>query len=481
MILAFGFCGRDADQALRWFRWVKALDGQPSPFECLLVADAGTPFDKACAVAEAAREAFDIVSVVATKTSVNGWPAGPNALWQRGAKECQKKGTSFLWMEPDAIPLKRGWLNRIHEDYKRAAKSFMGRVYVCQQPNMPTHLMSGIAVYPLDAFTRCPVLEATPRAWDVENAPHMVEHGHPTNLIQHFWGQRNLPPTFVSVRNRFTPKNAFTLDQLEEEAVIFHRNKDGTLIKLLERRYGFTTKQKITIVFPICNSDVDLAIAHAQWLNQLHPDKLDRKAIVAFDSTMLKSKAAVFTSLIRNRFKEVELFSYPKPPVPGWPAAPNFAWQQTAIAMMQRGSPWLWMEADMVALRADWDEAIETEYFNGAMPFMGPHVDGMAHSNGGMIYPADAPTRMPKAMGATNLAWDYVAGEEIMHRCHDASDLMRHIWTVVNGEASQVGGGTTPNNVSQEQASRWIKKSACLVHRIKDESLINLLKRGWRP
>lgn len=136
----------------------------------------------------------------------------------------------------------------------------------------------------------------------------------------------------------------------------------------------------------------------------------------------------------------------------------------------------------MVVLRSDWLDKLQREYEQAGKSWMGPHVKGMSHANGCMIYPADAARRMPRAMSCgAGQAFDMEAGFEIMHDCHDCDHLLFHAWSVLNGDWCPVGGGHVPVNVTVELA-RKIPASAVAIHRVKDNSLINLLMSGaWRP
>jgi hypothetical protein len=80
------------------------------------------------------------------------------------------------------------------------------------------------------------------KAFDMATAPVTVPLSAHTKLLQHFWGPtRDNPPTFAEVKTAESPINTFTLANLNPEAVVFHRNKDGTLLKLL----GFKSKREL--------------------------------------------------------------------------------------------------------------------------------------------------------------------------------------------------------------------------------------------
>lgn len=231
----------------------------------------------------------------------------------------------------------------------------------------------------------------------------------------------------------------------------------------------------MTVVFPIHNGDADLAVWHAKWLNRLGTWKAS--AVIAHDPSLNRDMLKAFGDLLRKSFPKVSDFTYPRPRAEAWPQAPNWAWQATARHMVTSG-PWLWMEADAVALTKDWVDRIRDEYHASAMPFMGPKVKDMGHINGVAVYTNRTPELLPSAMRATDMAWDYVAKDEMAHRTKDASDLMQHLWSVDGEQWLECGGGQVPMLITAEAAKKNINPKAVMIHRIKDTSLIRLLMEG---
>lgn len=198
--------------------------------------------------------------IVATNNPpVFGWPQGSNSLFAMalGGQHGKLIGP-WLWLEPDAIPLKAGWLDAIRKEYTACGKRYMGNVYVCDNPNLPNRLMSGIGVYPADAKDELLHFTQTQYAWDVEAARFLVENCHHTKLIHHFWGIEGLPPTFAASRNDSSPPNTFTLESIHKDAVIFHRNKDGTLMGLLKQVMPMTVPMPEIETLPPIKNDAEL-------------------------------------------------------------------------------------------------------------------------------------------------------------------------------------------------------------------------------
>lgn len=466
------FHSGDLSQAKDLLAWIVRL-GKNTKHECLLVADAGVQWDAAASLLNLAQETFGLAKMIATDKPLTSWPAAANQMFLKAAHYVNEP---FLWLEPDCIPIKAGWLDAICDAYAKAGTPFMGAMMTCQQPGFPAVYLSGNAVYPANAKDIIePFLWAGSSSWDIAAAQAITPLATNTLLIQNFWGQPKLPPTFALTRTAESPENTFTLDNLKPDAVLFHRNKDGTLLRLLRQKlFGVTKQPPITVVFPVCHGDIVLAIQHAKWLASMKR-RWPNRAVIAHDTLAPAPQLSELNKLLSQCFQGLVPFRYPKPPQAGWPFAPNWSFQQTARHMAQQSNPWFWFEADAVVLKPEWLSRLQSEYERAEKPFMGPVVKGMGHINGGAIYPANTPFRIPKAMECTNMAWDYMMKPEMIHDCHDGSRLMQHIWTIVNGQASEREGGSEPRNVTAEQARRWIKPSSVAVHRVKDSSLVNLL------
>ncbi len=473
MLVTFHTFEKDVSDLQRQMRWMEKL-GPCTDHDAVICADAATPFDQVIAASKIAQRIFRTVKVISNGTSVIGWIEGPKSLFLVGARHAAEVGQPFLVMETDAVPLRTGWLDAIAVEYASRGAKYLGHVYDCNHVALPNRLLSGIAVYHHEVIRHEDAIRAGAN-WDVAITPCIIAESSHTSLIHHLWGEADRPPVFSEKPVYGT--EVFCIDQIPKEAVIWHRNKDGSLIHQLSRRLFPHERlcKPITVVFPVCNNDIHLAIHHAKWLRMLHREKWPHAAVVAFDRSVNVGLAAVFQALLRELFQEVQQFCYAIPPVSGWPHAPNFAFQSVAWKMTEQSNPWLWMEADAVVLKADWLQQLQEEYERAGKPWMGPHVNGMSHVNGNMIYPHDAAHRMPKAMTCTGLAWDYVAGEEIVRECHNASHLLQHIWSILGDQAIEVGGGEVPANITIDRAQRWIKKGAVMLHRVKDNSLLNLL------
>jgi hypothetical protein len=164
------------------------------------------------------------------------WPQGPNLMFAAAARqvaECYRM--PWLWFEPDAVPIKPGWLDGIAAAYWRCPKRFMGSLVPADnQPDMPPVHLAGCAVYPPDAFAVMEQFTKGNVAFDIAAAGYTVPRAVNCPLMQHFWGQPDASPTFTTETQ--APPNSVTLDFIHPVSLMFHRTKDGSLIDLLREK-----------------------------------------------------------------------------------------------------------------------------------------------------------------------------------------------------------------------------------------------------
>jgi hypothetical protein len=165
---------------------------------------------------------FGEVVVEPCTHAYGGWPQSCNMAFESVAwivSTTLKR--PFLWMEPDAIPLKASWIDDIENAYNAARKPFMGSLVEIAgiMPNGVNH-MSGVGVYHWDLHRLCPsIFNNEHTAWDIASASNVVPQMHNTSLIQHDW-----VPTAQWRREKVTK------DLVNPLAVIYHPDKLGVLM-----------------------------------------------------------------------------------------------------------------------------------------------------------------------------------------------------------------------------------------------------------
>ena len=201
---------------------MRELDGQHVIHRCILLAPRGMPESQIQLVKAEAHISFSNVrSLQTTRLEERPWPIAPNAMFRcflRWALKSQEK--YFWWNEPDCIPLKSKWLDLLEEEYIKSGKPFMGSIV-----DKPCRHLTGCAIYPFDASRYNPALEVGPEniAWDCIEPLKTIPHAHHTELFHHQWF--GFDGTGVS-----TFQTVSELEKISRKAVVFHRNKDHTLI-----------------------------------------------------------------------------------------------------------------------------------------------------------------------------------------------------------------------------------------------------------
>jgi hypothetical protein len=235
MLVAMAVYAGDFSQLLNNLEWIKQLGGCRE-HDAVIVADADMEARQVFTLKEKASSSFRSVEVICSEDSVSGWPQGPNSLFLAAARFAKKRNVPWLFFEPDAIPLKQGWLDSIQIHYQATGAKYMGALVKCEDPRLPKIHLAGVAVYPPNAYDdTVKEIEAHPdKAFDISTAPITVQQSSNSDLWNHLWGQNGNPPTFA--KKRIPGTGTFDLDSLSQKAVLYHRNKDGTLIELLRNR-----------------------------------------------------------------------------------------------------------------------------------------------------------------------------------------------------------------------------------------------------
>lgn len=236
LLVVLPFCSKDYSQAMDMLRWIQELGGCKNN-DILLLGDFKMDKRDTDAIHNLAEKSFRKVESIRTPYSLpnESWPIGPNWMFETALRYVYEHyNNPFYWLEPDCVPLKPGWLERLESEYYKSGKPFMGAiVHSSGQANLPGDHLTGCAIYPNNAHEYLEHIYGSPKAFDMESAETVVPLTHNTRLHHHFWGQKNFSPTFRKDNQPDNPRNTLLLKTIPKEAVIFHRSKDGSLIKLL--------------------------------------------------------------------------------------------------------------------------------------------------------------------------------------------------------------------------------------------------------
>lgn len=234
MILALAYSNRDLNQAVKVMRWIGFLsskNGNSMLNESVLLVGSNQAskyprHNELCWLA--ARIFGESRSFVPDTEREVGWPGAANFMFSQALLHIEKHfQDDMFFLEPDGIPLVPTWWDQIKAEWEVAqqrGKCFLGQ----KVPHSATH-MTGIAVYPANWREVAPGLTECPDhdAFDTFAAKWTLDKALFTPLIQHVFKRHD--------RGWRVPGLAI----LDPRAVLFHQDKKGDLIPMIDKaRYG---------------------------------------------------------------------------------------------------------------------------------------------------------------------------------------------------------------------------------------------------
>lgn len=247
MNVFLAFHDGDALLASNLLLWLKEINGY-SGCEFYFVVDPDTD----SGLVFCAKKLANPKSMFFLDKPVKGWIAGSNALWLKAAEEAQKIGEPWLFLEPDAVPIRASWMVEIESEYKRVGKDYMGALIEHKNSFQPNPYLEGCSVYPANAFSEIGGMVTREKSWTLSTAGYVVPRGTNSKLFQHLWGEKDNPPTFA--RHAMAGTNVFGLNYIQPQTVLFHRSKDGSLIRLLREKRGIRQQSPSIFVNPEAKS-----------------------------------------------------------------------------------------------------------------------------------------------------------------------------------------------------------------------------------
>lgn len=241
LLVTIPYCTKDIQLAKKLADWMFELQPYYPGFSCLLVADHEVSQTDKLDLQNRLKRCFANVEtmVVRVPAERQKWPDGPNVMFSSAARQIEEAyRMPWLWLEPDAVPLREGWLAEIGLEYLAQPKRCMGSMVAAEnQPEMPPVHLSGVSVYPPDLWSGISnLIKNATKPFDILLAPYLVPRSSDTNRMQHFWGLPDAAPTFKDPVTPIDPKNTLSPQIVKPTAVLFHRCKDGSLIDILRQR-----------------------------------------------------------------------------------------------------------------------------------------------------------------------------------------------------------------------------------------------------
>jgi len=475
MTVVIPFHRGDVHLALSLLEWIKLLGKHPT-HNCLLVVDCAMEWGSSMDALNLANGIFRSTSLITNDKPTEGWIPGSCSLFAAAAQHMESIGEPFLWVEPDATPLHKGWLDAISAAYQQCGKPFLGSLVTHSLSNRPNPYFEGCGVYPANTWSRIKDKFILEESWTLWCAEEVVPHAVDSPLFQHFWGVKDLAPTFVAQRKSDSPVNALTLADVRQGAALFHRCKDQSLIRLVRQKLFPMEQSRFVVVLPFCSKDGNLMLKLLDWMLKIG---MESKGVYPNDTVLLahdgSSAVSQCRSIARQAFGEVIEFNYPNPPQATHPQAPNHVFREVAKFVQNKVQrPWLWFEPDMVPIKRGWLDTLQQAYKAGGMPFFGSIVPGMGHCNGTGIYPANTYSRCAGLNVPNGDAFDTWIHTFTKGQVMDGTALMAHGWVQENGKLQPHGAGELPVFKTVADVQR-IPSTAVTFHRDKTLSLIDRL------
>jgi hypothetical protein len=146
-------------------------------------------------------------------------------FWHIAQWACSE-GVDFMLMEPDAIPLTASWWSRIVAEWEASKMPYVGHIEPAHPSGGYRQHMAGCGIYHHDVWRNVDTSRLD-LAFDVALGEHVVPLAQQSVCIQQVFGSTE-PPRF---------RSQMDVDRIiRKDAVLFHRNKDGSLIQLLRER-----------------------------------------------------------------------------------------------------------------------------------------------------------------------------------------------------------------------------------------------------
>jgi hypothetical protein len=246
-VVVMHFCARDAHLAKKNLQWVQLMgDATPLPFACVAAWDTETDKTIAAEIVSMAGQCFqEVMTHEYPAPARTSWPHAPNWAFRMCASHVRDTHNKpFLWWEADAVPISKGWLDRLAREYRVALASqkvFMG--HIVGDVIKGGH-MNGVGVYPADVgrWAKDAIL-ANNAPWDVAMARQALPVTHDARrLIQHVWllDKDGNPTNGAGAAPRFASwKDAASSPwRVNFTASLYHRCKDGSLQDILMANFA---------------------------------------------------------------------------------------------------------------------------------------------------------------------------------------------------------------------------------------------------
>jgi hypothetical protein len=194
MILDLMFWNGDKDQANKLARLIADIEPAKRT-DVIFLFSARYDTDHDAATVQYVKNKFPVETFKSTHMAA-GWPDGPNKLMGDSYMHCVKiarqrnipiEDEFVLFIEPDVVPLKNDWLDRIMKEYRGCGKKILGS-WIGKTNSCQAHVNGNMCMR-LDFWRTCDEI-FHPRkraAWDTNLWPYIQPHAAPSREIWNDW------------------------------------------------------------------------------------------------------------------------------------------------------------------------------------------------------------------------------------------------------------------------------------------------------
>jgi len=258
MLVVLAYCHKDWQLAIKNLRWIAELDGCQDSHSLLLIASNPCTPEQNSQVLAAGKSAFKNVTLCRQSViSEQSKEQSVDALFRAAADFIynQKRG-AFLWLEPDAFPVKAGWLSWIESEYEDASKRFMG-----SSPKTPQ-----IGVYPQDAYKYADIILATKDWGEIKpNGLSSISHASQSipELIAHPCKDGVIPKVKAEIKSPFRvflesyvlPKK---VEKSNKKTCFVQLGKYGDIINILPLVKRISDERSKRVSMVVCREFADV-------------------------------------------------------------------------------------------------------------------------------------------------------------------------------------------------------------------------------
>jgi len=232
ILLALQFYPGDQEQAMDLARLIADLEPRHSERADLMLSGRFDVQHDRDAIAYVSRS-FNTIPFVSRRNGI-GWPHGCNELWFDTVEFCRENIEAKKWpeykailtFEADCVPLRKDWIERLHQawDARRSSEICAGALLQAPGEHMNGNMLVSAAVQDLHFFRK--IGGAPPAAgWDFAIAGKLKNRGWlPIGDIVSYWGMRTCPnDVFEELRRR--------------DVALLHGCKDSSGIALARRTF----------------------------------------------------------------------------------------------------------------------------------------------------------------------------------------------------------------------------------------------------